>query len=76
MLMTPGRRCRGEVVQKSRGRLALVGALMVAVAGLGFISPLLWVPAAVLAMTGAYLLAWASIGKGRWCRGCKRFDGV
>jgi len=25
---------------------------------------------------GAYLLLWASIGRGRWCRGCKRFDGV
>lgn len=76
MLMIPCRRCRGEVVQKSRSRLALVGAFMLAAVGLGLMSPLLWVPAVVLAMTGAHLLAWASIGKGRWCRGCKRFDGV
>jgi hypothetical protein len=76
VLMTPCRRCGGEVVQKSRGRLTLVGALMLAAAGLGLMSPLLWAPAAVVAMTGAYLLAWASIGTGRWCRGCKRFDGV
>jgi hypothetical protein len=49
---------------------------MLTAAGLGLISPLLWMPAAILAVTGAYLLAWASIGKGPWCRGCKRFDGV
>lgn len=70
------RRCNGEVVQKSRMRLVLVGIAMVAAVSLGFLSWVLWIPGIVLALTGAYLLIWATIGKGRWCRGCKRFDGV
>src|SRR5690348_320294 len=74
--MVPCRRCGGEVVQKSRGRLALVGALMLAAGGSGFLWAPLRVPALILGPTGAYLLAWASVGRGRWCRGCKRFDGA
>lgn len=70
------KRCGGEVVQKSRGRLAVVGVLLLAGLGLGFLWWSLWFPAAVSALIGAYLLAWASVGRGRWCRGCKRFDGV
>jgi hypothetical protein len=76
MPMVPCKRCSGEVVQKSHGRLALVGTLLLAAVGLGVLWPVLWVPAAVLGLTGVYLLAWASAGRGRWCRGCKRFDGV
>jgi hypothetical protein len=67
------------VVGKSRLRLALVGGLMLAGVGLGLLWPPLWAPAIVLGLTGAYLLAWASAGRGRWCRWCrecKRFDGV
>jgi hypothetical protein len=74
--MSSCRRCGGEVVRKSRGRLALVGALMLAAVGIALLWPPWWVPGVVLGLTGAYLLAWASIGKGRWCRACKRFDGV
>ena len=62
--------CGGEVVQKSRSRLAVVGILMVAALGLGAIWWPLWLPTAVCALAGAYLLAWASIGRGQWCRGC------
>jgi hypothetical protein len=64
------------VVVKSRARLALVGGVMLAGLGLGVVWPLLWAPAVLLGLAGAYLLAWAFGGKGRWCRGCKRFDGV
>jgi hypothetical protein len=70
------RRCGGRVVHKGRARLAAVGGLMLAGLGLGFLWPPLWAPAVVLGLTGAYLLVWASAGRGRWCRGCKRFDGV
>jgi hypothetical protein len=70
------KRCGGEVVQKSRGWLTLVGILLVAALGLGVVWWPLWLPATVSALTGAFLLAWASVGQGRWCRGCKRFDGV
>jgi hypothetical protein len=69
-------RCGGEIVQKSRSRLALVGVLLVAALGSGILWWPLWLPAVVCALAGVYLLAWALIGRGRWCRGCKRFDGV
>ena len=72
----PCKRCGGEVVQKSRARLAGVGILMLAGVGLGYFATVLWIPAVILGLTGAYLLVWASVGRGRWCRGCKRFDGV
>ena len=75
--MVQCRRCGGEVVQKPRKRLAFTGALMLtAGGGLGSLRPLFWAPALILGLTGGYLLAWASIGKGRWCRTCKRFDRV
>jgi hypothetical protein len=74
--MAPCRRCGGEVVQKSRARLALVSGLLLAGLGLGLVRAPLWPPAVVLGLTGAYLPAWASVGRGRWCRGCKRFEGV
>jgi len=70
------KRCGGEVVLKSRRRLALVGLLMIAAVGLGFVWWPVWLPAALFGLIGAYLIAWATIGHGRWCRGCKRFDGV
>src|SRR5262249_19251928 len=47
------RRCGGEVVGKSRGRLALVGLLLLATLGLGALGPTMWVPAVVLGLTGA-----------------------
>ena len=70
------KRCGGEVIQKSRARLALVGTLLLAALGLGILWWPLWLPAAVCGLAGAYLLAWAAVGRGKWCRGCKRFDGV
>jgi hypothetical protein len=70
------KRCGGDVVRKSRGRLAVVGILLLAGAGLCTFWWPLWPPAVIAGLTGVYLLAWASVGRGRWCRGCKRFDGV
>jgi hypothetical protein len=49
---------------------------MLAAAGLALVWPFLWIPATILGLTGAYLIVWAVVGHGRWCRGCKRFDGV
>jgi hypothetical protein len=74
--MVQCRRCGGEVVQKSPVRLAVVGALMLASTGVAMVSAWLRLPSAILGLTGAYLLAWATVGRARWCRGCKRFDGV
>jgi len=69
-------RCGGEVVQKSRARLAVVGGLMLASSGVGWLWAPLWCLALILVPTGAYLLVWASVGRGVWCRGHKGFDGV
>ena len=83
--MSGCKRCGGdEVVQKSRGQLVGVGVVMlvaavavaVAAMGRGALGWALLPAAAIAAMTGAYLLAWATVGRGRWCRTCKRFDGV
>jgi hypothetical protein len=80
--MTNCRRCGGQVVQKPPARLALVGAaLLAAVVGLRVVwAPVVWAPLwgpiVAIGLTGVYLLAWAVVGRGRWCRGCKRFDGV
>ena len=76
MTIAPCRRCGGEIVQKSRARLASVGVLMLAGTGVGFLWAPLWVPAAILGLTGLYLLFWATVGRGQWCRGHKGFDGI
>ncbi len=74
--MTPCRRCGGEVVQKSLARLVAVGVLMLVAVGLALLWPILLLPGIVVGLAGAYLVLWAIVGHGRWCRGCKRFDGV
>jgi hypothetical protein len=74
--MVQCRHCGGEVVQKPLVRLVLVGVAMLGAAYLGVLWPLLWLPAIVFALAGVYLVVWAVIGRGRWCRGCKRFHGV
>jgi hypothetical protein len=72
----PCPRCGGGVVQKSRTRLAAVGILILAGAGLGFRWPSLSVSALILVEASASFLVWASLGRGRWCRGHKGFDGT
>jgi hypothetical protein len=74
--VTPCRRCGGAVVQKQIARLTIVGIAMIVPLGLAVLWPILWIPAIIIALTGTYLLVWATVGRGRWCRGCKRFDGV
>ena len=76
MATVPCKRCGGEVLQKPRRRLVLVGLVMLAGVGFGMLWAPLWAPALVLGLTGLYLLTWGVVGQGRWCRGCKRFDGV
>ncbi len=65
--------CGGEMIQKSRPRLIVTGAGMLASVGVAAIFPLFWLAAVVLVPTGLYLLAWATVGKARWCRTCKKF---
>jgi hypothetical protein len=65
--------CGGEMIQKSRRRLFVVGALMVAPIGLTPFIPYFWAPGAISLLIGAYLMVWATLGNGCWCRACKRF---
>jgi hypothetical protein len=62
------------MVRKSPLRLMLVGLLMVAAPTVAALVPSLWAPTIVSALTGLYLIAWATLGKGYWCRECKRFS--
>jgi hypothetical protein len=69
--------CKGPLLQKSQTQLLLAAfAFFVVAAGL-----VLWLPAVrlaivvaiILGLTAAYLFVWSWLGKGRWCRTCKRF---
>lgn len=65
--------CGGEMVVKPKSRLLLVGLIMIASTALVRVIPFFWPFAIVLFLTGLYLIAWAAVGKGRWCRSCKQF---
>ena len=65
--------CGGEMIQKSRWRLLIVGVLMLAAIGGVLLTPLFWAPGIILMLTGAYLIVWATLGRGCWCRTCKKF---
>jgi hypothetical protein len=66
--------CGGEMIQKSRTRLLVVGILMLAAIAPPFYFPILWAPAVILLLAGIYLLIWAAPGRGLWCRTCKKFS--
>jgi hypothetical protein len=68
--------CGGEMIQKSRVRLLVVGVLMFATIPLAFFIPFFWMVDIVLVLTGAYLLMWATLGRGYWYRNCKKFSSV
>jgi len=61
------------MIQKSRGRLLLVGSLFVLSPLAAFVVPYFWAPGALFFLIGVYLIVWAVVGKGWWCRTCKRF---
>ena len=66
--------CGEEMIQKSKARLILVGLGMIASVSIAFVFPLFSAPGMVLLLTGVYLLVWATVGKARWCRSCKKFS--
>ena len=65
--------CGTEMIQRSRLRLLVVGFCMMASVGLAVVGPVLWGPSILAALAGAFLVTWATAGKGRWCRQCKTF---
>ncbi len=62
------------MVQKSPLRLILVGLVMLASPVVAAFVPYFWAPATILVLTGTYLMIWASLGQGYWCRQCKKFN--
>ncbi len=62
------------MIERPRGRLITVGLAMLTSTALAYFFPAFWPPAIILSLTGLYLLAWATLGKGGWCRNCKRFN--
>jgi hypothetical protein len=65
--------CRGPLIRKNRIVLFSTGAVMLAAAARGFYISWLWILSVPLLLTGVYLIAWSTIGKGLWCRQCKKF---
>lgn len=63
--------CGLELTQRNRALLFIVGFLMLASLAVAMRLPVLWIPATILALAGAYLLVWATLAKGMWCRQCK-----
>jgi hypothetical protein len=66
--------CGGETVQKNRVLLFAVGAVMLATPALAGVAAIFWAPAIVLFLAGIYLVVWSTLGRGRWCRNCKKFS--
>lgn len=66
--------CGAEMIQKSRLWLFVVGFAMIASTALAIGLRDLWLPGVILAIIGMYLVVWATLGKGSWCRNCKRFN--
>jgi uncharacterized protein YbaR (Trm112 family) len=71
MLACP--QCGGPLIQRNRALLFLVGMAMIATPLLAWFIPLLWAPAIIAFLAGAYLVVWATLGQGQWCRQCKTF---
>jgi hypothetical protein len=72
----PPRRCRncnGELIRRNPVLLFVVGVLMCASVSIAVFVPLFWIPGIILALAGVYLIAWATLAGGRWCRQCKNF---
>lgn len=65
--------CGGPLIQRNRALLLVVGVAMAVTPLLAWFIPLLWVPALIAFLAGAYLVAWATVGRGQWCRQCKTF---
>jgi hypothetical protein len=66
--------CGGVMVQKSRARLLGVGCLMTGSAAAAFFISCFWVLGIILVLTAGYLIVWVTLGRGRWCRNCKKFS--
>jgi hypothetical protein len=69
-------KCHGALTRRNPAQLLVVGSLMCASLAIAFFAPLFWVPGIILSLAGLYLIAWAILAKGMWCRQCKTFARV
>ena len=65
--------CRGELIRRNPVLLFVVGILLCASLAIAFFVKLFWVPGIILFLAGLYLIAWAVLARGMWCRQCKTF---
>lgn len=66
--------CQNELIQKNRIVLFLVGMGMLILSVVLFYIPWVMLASVPAAMGGGYLLVWSTVGKGQWCRQCKKFS--
>jgi hypothetical protein len=69
-------RCHGALIRRNPVQLFVAGILMCASLAFAFIAPVLWLPGIAIFLGGLYLVAWAILAKGWWCRQCKTFARV
>jgi hypothetical protein len=67
-------RCQGPLIRRNPIQLFVVGVLMCVSLSIAFFISFFWIPGVILFLAGAYLIAWATLAKGRWCRQCKNFS--
>jgi hypothetical protein len=61
------------LIKRPRARLFIAGLALCAVPLIALRNTLVWWLALPPLLAGAYLLTWATLGKGMWCRQCKSF---
>jgi len=66
--------CGAEMFQKSRARLIVVGLIMILSVSVAIRFSWFWGPGIILFLIGIFLLTWATLGRGCWCRNCKKFN--
>lgn len=68
------RKCDGPLIRRDPVLLFVVGVLMCALLSIALFTSWFWIPGIILFLAGAYLIAWATLAGGRWCRHCKTFS--
>jgi hypothetical protein len=65
--------CGANLIQKNRIQLLVAGLLLLIVSVLLFLKTKFWQFALFPGLIAIYLLLWSTLGKGLWCRECKKF---
>jgi len=68
------RNCQGPLIQRNPALLFTVGLLFCASPLLALFVSLFWIPGILLFLAGLYLIVWAAVAKGLWCRQCKTMN--